>query len=165
MAGKTILRILRVEFAHEPVARHLGDDAGRRDAQAERIAADQCRVPDGQSAHRKSVDQCMGGFLRKFFYRAGHGQVRRAQNVQPVDFRDGSLGHRPKDSGGRGERLVEFFAFCRADFFRIGQALQFETVRQDHRRGNNGPGQRSTAGFIHAGDQKKPAGAQGALAG
>src|SRR5271156_4060414 len=35
---KSIARKMRVEPRHQPVARHLGDDRGRCDRQAERIA-------------------------------------------------------------------------------------------------------------------------------
>jgi len=42
--AETILRELRAKVTHDPIARHLRNDACRGDAQADAIAIDDCRL-------------------------------------------------------------------------------------------------------------------------
>ena len=164
VAGKAILRIVRVEFDHESVAGHFGENAGRGDAQAEGIAFDQSSVIDGQTAHRQSVDEGMVGTPRQGFDGAGHGQMRGAQDVETIDFLHAGLGHGPEDPGSCGQNRVNPFTFGRADFFRIGQSIEREIIGQNDRGCDHGAGERTASGFVHPGDQKKTASTQGVLA-
>ncbi len=165
VAGEAILRILCVEREHEAVAGHFGHDAGRGDAQAERVASHQCGVRDGKPAHREAVDQCMAGFPRQGRHGPGHGEMRGAEDVKAVDFRDVRLADAPMDVRADGERGMEVLAFFGGQLFRIIQALERAVIRQDDGGGDHGPGERTASGFIDPRDQKNPASVQGALAG
>jgi hypothetical protein len=54
---EAILRELRAKVTHHPVACHLGDHAGRSDAQANAIAVDNRRLRKRKRDHRQSVNQ------------------------------------------------------------------------------------------------------------
>ncbi len=128
VAGETILWILRVEFDHEAVAGDFGNNACRGNTQAQRVAFDQSGVIDGQTAHRKPVDERMVRTPRQGFDGAGHGQMRGAQDIETVDFLHAGLGHGPEDFCACGQNGVNLFTFGRADFFRIGQSIKREVI-------------------------------------
>lgn len=165
VAGKAILRIAVVEFDHAAVAGDFGDDAGRGDAQTEPVAPDQRGVFHGEAVDGQAVHQGMLRPSGQGCERAGHGEVRGAQDVETVDFPDGRFGHGPEDGRGGGERGVKLFALGRADFFRIGQSVEMEAIGQHDRGRHDRTGQRSASGLIDTRHQKNPAGAQGAFAG
>lgn len=123
VAGEAILRIIRVEFDHQTVAGDLGDDAGGRYAEAQRIALDQRGLIDRQSSHGEPVDQGVVGARPQALDSAGHGEVGGAKDVEAVDFRNVCASGRPEDGGVRGEDGEKFFATGGGDFFRIGQAV------------------------------------------
>ena len=55
--AETILRKLRAEFPHQPVARHLRDHARGRDAQAEAVAIDNRGLRERKRKDRQTIDQ------------------------------------------------------------------------------------------------------------
>lgn len=165
VAGEAILRILRVERDHETVAGDFGHDAGRGDAQAERIPGHQCSVRDRQTAHREAIDQRVVGFPRQGLDGAGHGEMRGPEDIEAVDLRDIRLADAPMDVGADGEDGMEMLALFGGQLFRVIQALDRAVIRQDHGGGDHGAGERTASGLIHARDKKKPASAQGTLAG
>lgn len=65
MLRKAELGELAVEFPHDPVARDLGDDAGRGDGQRLGIALYDGVVGKREIPNRQAVDQAMIGFYRK----------------------------------------------------------------------------------------------------
>ncbi len=164
VAGESILRIIGIKSDHEPVAGDFGDDAGGRDAQAERVAGHQRGVLHGEAADGKAVNQGVIRPRRQRVDGSGHGEVRGAENVELVDVRDGRLGRRPENVRVASQCGVKFFALGRGDFFGVGQSVESEAVRQNDRGGDNRAGQRSASGLVDSRDQNKTAGAQGALA-
>lgn len=164
VAGEAILRILCIQLAHQTISGDFGNDACRGDAQAQPVAADQCGVLDRQTAYGKPVDQGMIRCSGEIRHGSGHGEVRGVQNVQPVDFLHGGLGHGPLDLRSRGQGAVKLFTFGRGELFRIGQAVESGVARQNDRSRHNRTCQRAASGFVHAGNKRKTAGAQGALA-
>jgi hypothetical protein len=54
--AEAILGELSAKVTHQPVARHLGDDAGGSDAQADAITVDDSRLRKWKRDHRQTVD-------------------------------------------------------------------------------------------------------------
>ena len=165
VAGKAILRVGGVEVHHESVAGDFGDDAGGGDAQAQGVAGDQGGVGYRESAHGESINEGVLGFLREGGNGADHGEVGGAEDVEGVDFLDGGCGDGPVDFRAGAEDGVDGFALFGGEFFRVVQAIEVEVMGQDDGGGHDGAGEGTASGFIDPGHQKKPAGAQGALAG
>ena len=67
MTCKAVLREFLIEFIHDPVAGHLGQDAGGRDTEAEPIATDESRLLHRESFGRQSIHEDMGGRMSVFF--------------------------------------------------------------------------------------------------
>ena len=59
--GEAILGELSAKVTHQPVARNLGDHAGRGNAQAETIAIDDRRLWKRERENGKTVDEHMVG--------------------------------------------------------------------------------------------------------
>jgi hypothetical protein len=55
--AETILREMRAKVTHDPVARDLGDNACRGNAQADAIAIDNCRLRKWKRNHRQTINQ------------------------------------------------------------------------------------------------------------
>ena len=165
VAGEAILRILRVEFDHEAVAGDFGDDAGGGDGNAKGVAADERRVVDGEAAHGESVDEGVVGFRGQGLDGAGHGEVGGAKDVEGIDFLDAGGADGPVDFGAGGQGSVEAFAFFGGELFGVIEADEGEVRRQDDGGGDDGAGEGSASGFVDTGHQRKPASAQGTLAG
>ena len=66
MDGKSVLRKLSVEFLHDPVTSHLGQDAGGRDTQTQSISTDKGSLLDGESFGRKTIHKGMGNVMSVF---------------------------------------------------------------------------------------------------
>ena len=96
---ETIFGKLCAEVTHHSIARHLRDDARRRDRQAVTIAVDDRRLRKGKWKNRESVDQDMLGRNRERRERDSHCLVRRAQNVDPIDLEMIDNAHAPRDVG------------------------------------------------------------------
>lgn len=163
--GKSILRIFLVEGHHQAVARHLGDDACRRNAQAQRVASHQGRVFHGQSAHGEAVNECMGGLPGQSIQCARHGEMRGAEDVEAVNFPGVGLAGGPEDFASGCQSVIKGRPRPCGELLGIGEACEFEIVGQDHRRGHHGTGERAASGFIHTGDQCTAPGMQGMLVG
>ena len=89
MDSKTILRELPVEFLHDPVAGHLGQDAGGGNTQAKPISPDESSLIHGKPLCRKTIHKSMGWRMSVFyqtFESATHGQMGCPQDVQMTDF-------------------------------------------------------------------------------
>ena len=59
VSGKSVRREPRVPFFHDPIARDLGDDAGRGDTQADGVTFYQGGMRNGERLHRQAIDECM----------------------------------------------------------------------------------------------------------
>jgi len=108
--GEAILGELSAKVTHQPVARHLGDDAGGSDAQANAIAVDDGRLRKWKRDHRQPVDQDVVGRFDQGFDRQAHGAVARAQDVDPIDLDGTNNTNSPSDFGMRDEFAIDFLA-------------------------------------------------------
>jgi len=108
--AEAILGELSTKVTHHPVARHLGDDAGGSDAQANAITVDDGRLRKGKGDHRQPVDQDMVRRFDQGFDRQPHGAVARAQNVDPIDLDGINNTDSPSDFGIDDELAIDFFA-------------------------------------------------------
>jgi hypothetical protein len=61
MLGKTILRIEPVALEHDAVTLDFGNNAGRRDAEAYAITADQRGLRAWKTRDGKAIDECVSG--------------------------------------------------------------------------------------------------------
>ncbi len=84
--GEAILGELSAKVTHHPVARHLGDDAGGSDAQADAIAVDDSGLRKWKRDDGQPIDQSVIWRFDQGFDRQTHGAVARAQDVDPIDF-------------------------------------------------------------------------------
>ena len=81
MLSESIIWKTAVQLEHQPVARHFGDHTGSRDAETQRISADQSRLTDGKWMHRAAVDQDVIRRNLQLLHGQPHGQMRCAQNI------------------------------------------------------------------------------------
>ena len=110
MLRKAELGELAVDFPHDPVARHLGDDAGRGDRERARVALHQGVVGKWKPGHRQAVDEAMTGHTVETLRRACHGEVRRLEDVEAVYFTAIGQCHPPADLGMAEKKLVQRLA-------------------------------------------------------
>ena len=146
--GKSVGRIARFHFDHEAVARDLGDHAGRRDAEAESVAADEGGLRNGEGEYRQAVDQ---GVIRRDGQRgerAAHRFVRGSQDIEPVDFLGIDDRHRPADFTVAGKFREQPFAGSLRQFFGVVEFLVMKTVRQNHGGRDHRSGEWAASGFI-----------------
>jgi hypothetical protein len=108
--AEAILRKLRAEVTHHPIARDLGDDAGRRDRKAEAIAIDNGGLRQGKRDHGQPVDEDMLGRVGKRFEGEPHGPVCGAQDIDPIDLQVINHSHGPDDLDIADQFAVNFFA-------------------------------------------------------
>lgn len=150
--GKCVLGKLRVMFDHQPIARHLSDHARGSDTKTESISADERSLGDRKRANRKPVDEHMIRRDGQSGGGAAHRFMRRAQNVQTVDFirtddRD------PKANLPVGHDFgMKAIAGTRGKFLRIREQLVRKIARQDHRCGDHRSGQRTATRFVDPSD-------------
>lgn len=81
-----IVRELRVEFAHQAVTRHFGKNGRGRDGQRERVAVNDALLWNRNVLENERVEQQRGGRGRKLCERAIHGEMRRVQDIDFVNF-------------------------------------------------------------------------------
>ena len=83
---------------------------------------------------------------------AAHGQERSLQDIESVYLFHAGLGHRAAQGFGA-DLVIELFAPFGAELFGVVEALDRVLVVQNHGGSNHRPGQRTTAGLVHTGDQ------------
>ena len=113
----------RVEPAHEPVARHLGDDRGRGDRRALRVPVDDGGVRRRERAEPEPVDEArLGGRMQVGEHHPEAPEVRAVQSP-PVDLARRDDAHR--DPRRRGEDdVVEPLALLGLDLLRVVEERQ-----------------------------------------
>jgi hypothetical protein len=147
---EAVARVLRVELQHQGVAVHLGHDRGRGDRAVARVAADEGRLRHRQVGDRAGVDQHVIGRDRERGDRAAHRLEPGAVDVPAVDLLGPDLRHR--DGHGRGsDRGGEALALRGDEPLRVVEAGQPHARRQDHRAGDDGPGERPHADLVDSG--------------
>ena len=152
------------ERAHDPVARDLGDDRGRRDREAESVALYDRLHRAGEGRRHVAVDECHVRADSEPANGPRHRQKRRAQNVDAVDLaharradadmRDATTDAAPERSpagiallGGQNLRVIEFVAQG------SGEAPRIEDYRGSHDR----PCQRATPYLVDAANNSRRA--------
>ncbi len=153
-------RIARRKAAHDPVARHLGDDGGSGDREAERIPFDDGLHGAGQRRSNAAIDEGDIGPNSEHRHRPGHRQQGRTQNVDAVYF--GDAGRRDADPGCTAigttpQGAVAGFPIFDSEHFRIVEPVSKcfrKTPRvENHRCGDYWPGERSTSGLVNPADE------------
>ena len=89
MDGKTILGKLPVEFLHDPISGHLGQDTGGGNTQTETISPNESGLLHRKAPCRKTIHEDMGGRMSVFhktFQSATHGEMGCPQDIQMTDF-------------------------------------------------------------------------------
>jgi len=158
--GEAILGELSAKVTHHPVARHLGDDAGGSDAQANAIAVDDGRLRKGKRDDGQPIDQSVIWRFDQGFDRHTHGAMARAQDVDPIDLDGINNADSPSDFGIRDQVAINLFAQFRRELFGIVQATMTEFFRKNDSRGDNRTRQCTTAGFVNPGDARDSDGAE-----
>ena len=136
---------------HDPVTRDLRDDARRGDAEAQRVTADKRGLLDGKRAHGQAINERMLWLRVELCDGAAHGLVRRAEDVDAIDFRDIHNGERKADPRVRGDFHEEQFPCRGGELLGVVQRSVPESLRQNHRRRDDRPGERTAPGLIHPG--------------
>ncbi len=113
VAAKSILRIKRIHFIHDPVAGDLCDHAGCRDGKTQTVTPNYRRVRGRKVAHRKSVNQYMIGLKGKPAKRFAHRPMGRTQDVDGVDGRNALDRDCPTDMRRDGDSFEEACAKLR----------------------------------------------------
>ncbi len=84
--GKTVFGKLPVKILHDAIPLDFSNDAGRGNAQAEPIAADQGRLFTRKIGDAQAVDQDVGRMNGQGMERRTHRPVGRPQDVPSVDL-------------------------------------------------------------------------------
>lgn len=126
MLGKAVLRVLRVQLAHEPVPGDLGQDGRCGDGIAQRVAMDDGTAFAGQfnALHRVQQEKAAWRAL----CRARHGKARGLQDIERVDLLHAGIGNVGKDGGGK-DLLVERLALFGGKFFGVVYAFPAAAMR------------------------------------
>ena len=163
MRGKSVLGIARVHFQHQAVPRHLGEDTGGCDAEAQGIPAHEGGLWDGKRADLQPIDQHVVRRFGELRHGAPHGLMGRPQNIQPVNLL--GLDHRasPVDLHTHGELFKKRLTLLWRQLFGIIEHLVPEIIRQHHRRRHDRPRQRTAPRFIDPRDPTQTTRAQSAL--
>ena len=151
MPRKTIARINRIELGHGPIARHLGQDGGRRDRRNGGVPSDHGTHRAMQRRGLVAIHQHQFRINRQRLDRATHGQQRCLKNIQTVDFLDPRRAQRP------GQRLRpdlerQYLPACRGKRLGIRQTLDRLCRIQNDRCRDHRASQRAASGFVHAGN-------------
>ena len=75
-----------VHSHHDPIARHLGDDACRGNAKTQAVPAHEGSLRQEKWMHGQAIDEDVVRNFRKRRHSATHRFVGRPQNIEPVDF-------------------------------------------------------------------------------
>ena len=134
---------------HEAVAMLLRDDARRRNARVERIAADdraRAVPPFGKAV---AIDENLVRVKPQSLDRARHRQQGRLQDVDAVDLRDARLADAP--AAARLDLDFEFTAAFRGQFLAVVEPRDTALAEQ-HRRRDDRPRERPAASLVDADD-------------
>ena len=119
---ETVARAIQRQRAHQPVARHLGDDRGRRDRHHDAVAADHGVAVAGRVDPVAAVDEDMLRHFRQRLHGARQRPERGAQDIVAIDPRRRGKGDRKRR--GRADLLEQFLAALRRQPLRIVDAFR-----------------------------------------
>ena len=159
---EAVTRAVLRQRAHQPVARHLGDDRRRRDRHHQTVAADHGLAFAGRVDPVATIDKDVPRQLRQRLHRAGQRPQRGAQDIVAIDSRRRREGHRERRS--RADLLEQFLAPLRGQPLGIVDALRDPLGIEHHGRGHHRTRQRTAAGLVAAGHRPDAALDQRALA-
>ena len=97
VAGVLVPNILRITLSqsrHQQIARDLGENRCAGNAEASRIAVNDCGVRNGQSAHRPPIDDDVVRCHGQTAQRASHRQHTCLVDVDAVDLSYGRSAER-----------------------------------------------------------------------
>jgi hypothetical protein len=152
MLGKTILRIKEIVFNHDAVALDFGNNAGRRDAKAYAITADQRGLRAWETRNGKAIDKGVGGAGQELFDHGTHPGVRCAEDIQAVDFLRGDRDRCPTNFEIACDLRVESLAGFRGEFFGVVEPTQHKVRREDDCAYDDGTSEWSSTRLIDACD-------------
>jgi hypothetical protein len=155
MLGKTILRVEPIALEHDAVTLDFGNNAGRRDAEAYAIAADQRGLRAWEMGDWQAVDECVNRAGQKLFDYCTHPGMRGAEDVQAVDFLRGDYDAGPANFGTGRNLGIESFARFGGKFFGVIEAAQNKILWKNDCAYNDRSSERSTTGFVDTCDRIK----------
>mmetsp|Transcript_20933 Transcript_20933/g.57973 ORF Transcript_20933/g.57973 Transcript_20933/m.57973 type:complete len:244 (-) Transcript_20933:35-766(-) len=152
---EAILRILLVQFGHQPVPSHFSNDRRSGNDEASTITSDNCfawMVCRQLRRHVVPVNQHLGNSAVQAAHRARHGLQGGTQDVGPVDALVARRGDAPAHGGVAREHLVHLLALLRAELLRVGNAPPQPACARAHRHGgcHYRPRPGTTAGLVDA---------------
>ena len=103
---EAIARAILRQRAHQPVARHLGDDRGRRDRHHHAVAADDGIAVAGQREPVAAVDEDVLWHFRQRVHGARQRPQRGAQDIVAIDPRRRGKGDREGRRSRRSSRTA-----------------------------------------------------------
>ena len=151
---ESVLRVKRVDFLHDPVARDFGDDARGRDGKAEFVAPNDCSVRGGEVGHGEAVDQHVFGWRGQGADRLEHRSMCRPKDVNRIDSDDILNRYCPMHMRGVGDLHEQLRPEFRRQLLGIIQAAKAPMLKENDGRGHHGPGEGSAPGFINASDKE-----------
>ena len=146
--------ILRVEVAHQTIARDLGHDRRGRDGCRPAVAADDRPLREQEIGNAESVDEHEPGKRGELHDRLQHGQERCTMDIDAVDFVDADDRHAP-DHGGRSNVAVEALTIRSAQDLRICHAAHVPGRIEHHGSGDDRAGKTAPPDFVDTGDMDK----------
>jgi hypothetical protein len=152
MLGKTILRVESIALEHDAVTLDLGNNAGRSDAEAYAITADQRSLRAWEIGDWQAVDKSVSRTWRDLFDHCTHPGMRSAEDVQLIDFLRGDCDGGPATVGIRRDLGVESFSGFGGEFFGVIEPAEIKVRREDDCAYNDRAGEWSTTGLIDACD-------------
>ena len=150
--AEAIFREFFAEVAHNPIARHLRDDAGGSDAHTQAIALDDRGLRKRERENRQPIDEDVFGLSNERRERRAHRLVRRAQNIDPVDLDGINDADCPSDRRIADELVINFLTQLGRELLGIVESATSKFFRKDHRRRDYRSGESAAPRFINAGD-------------
>lgn len=152
VCGKSVSRIVQIQFAHQAVAGNLGNDRGGGDRKAEGIPLFDGLLGDGGFNGADAVDQQEIGNGGKLRDRLQHGLPCGLQDIDPVDH----LGPDDADADRRGllhDQVEQAFPCLRGQLFGVVNLGQAQSLRQDDGSRYHRAGQGAAAGLVDTGNR------------
>lgn len=150
MTGKAITRIETIEFNHELVPRHLGDDGGGGNGEAEGIPLDYCQLRDLQRNGERTVNEEIIGSNRQSRHCSPHGFQRSPKDVHPVDLI--VVADTDADSAGLGhDNRVESLPLPLRQLLGVGDAGDCLPWMKYHGGRHHRSGQGAATGLVGSG--------------
>jgi hypothetical protein len=160
MLAEAIVRKIGTEVTHHSVTGNFRDHTGSSDAKTEAIAVDNRGLGNWKGNNGQAIDQNVVGRAGEPCKGLAHRSVRRAQNIDAVDFHGIDNTDRPSEVRIRDQVVVNFFAQVRCKLFGIVQAPVTELFRKNDGGGYNRTRQSATASFIDPRDASHANGAE-----